>query len=66
MCFVVEPANPVNDCTCIHQGNFEPSHIAQTENAKSSSILAHVDLDARSRRKFTNGPGRAWATFELG
>ena len=42
MCFVVEgnftnsaPANPVNDdCTCSHQGNFEPFHIAQTENEK--------------------------------
>ena len=54
MCFVVEgkftnsaPANPVNDCTCSHQGNFEPSHIAQTENEKSSSILAQVGLDAQ-------------------
>ena len=52
MCFVVEgkvtnsaPANPVNDdCTCSHQGNFEPFHIAQTGN---EVILAQVDLDAQ-------------------
>ena len=29
------------------QGNFEPSHIAQTENEKSSSILAQVGLNAQ-------------------
>ena len=49
MCFVVEESLQILHqlITCSHQGNFEPSHIAQTENEKSSSILAQVGLDAQ-------------------
>ena len=32
------PAVSVNDCTGSHLSNFEPSHIVQTGNEKSSSI----------------------------